>query len=413
MGNGGVKALMYGYVLSGTWYEYSVILRIAEHWFEPDLFSGAMMPPSDPHSTRSTGRQPATFSPTRYWSLALACLAGWGLAYSAVTPGSRWVAYDLLGLSAGSPMAAAVEFFVYDTVKILLLLVLLVYVMAWLRATLNVERVRDYLAGKGRAVGYVCGAGFGAITPFCSCSSIPLFLGFTMARIPLGITMSFLITSPLVNEVAVVMLWGLLGWKFTVVYVSVGLLAGVLGGLVMDALRAGRWLQPFVLDAMAAAAATEGQTPPTGGAPSVRVSLLQRHRFAWGETRAIARRVWLWIIVGVALGAVLHGFVPQAWFATHLGEGQWWSVPLAVTLGIPLYTNVTGIIPIMESLLLKGVPVGTTLAFCMSTVAASLPEVLMLKQVMRWRLLALFVGVLLVIFTLVGWFFNAMQGCMM
>ena len=345
-------------------------------------------------------------SKLRYFGTGGIVFAIWLAAYVCIIPFSQWVTYDLLSLAADSSLAAAVEFFTYDTAKILLLLVIMVYAIAWLRATLNVERVRDYLAGKGRAVGYVAGAGFGAITPFCSCSSIPLFLGFTTAGIPIGITMSFLITSPLINEVAVVLLWGLLGWKFTTVYVVVGMAAGIVGGIVMDAFRAERWLQPFLLDAL--------QHSPmkrdiSSNADAYRMGLMERHAFAWGEMTNIVRRVWLWVIIGVALGAALHGYVPQEWFTENLGAGQWWSVPLAVAVGIPLYTNVTGIIPIMESLLLKGLPVGTTLAFCMSTVAASLPEVLMLKQVMRWRLLALFLGVLLVIFTLVGWFFNATQ----
>ncbi|MCD7984167.1 MAG: permease [Desulfovibrio sp.] len=336
----------------------------------------------------------------RYFGTGLAALLAWGAAYAAALPLAR----ELAGLlSAGNArFGAALEFFFYDTGKILLLLVLMVYGIGWLRAGLHADKVRDYLAGKGRGVGYVLGAGFGAVTPFCSCSSIPLFLGFATARIPLGITMAFLITSPLINEIAVILLWGLLGWKFTLLYVLVGLGAGILGGIIMDALRAERWLQPFLLDAR----------QPGGSLKSLRArhvprpDLSERHAFAWAETIKIFRKVWLWVLIGVSLGALLHGYVPRDWFAAHLGAGQWWSVPLAVTLGIPLYTNVTGIVPVMESLLLKGLPLGTTLAFCMSTVAASLPEALMLKQVMRWQLLALFLGILLVIFTLTGWLFN-------
>lgn len=282
----------------------------------------------------------------------------------------------------------------------------MVYVIGWLRAGLHVEKVRDYLAGKGRGIGYILGSVFGAVTPFCSCSSIPLFLGFTMARIPLGITMSFLITSPLINEIAVVLLWGLLGWKFTVIYIAVGMCAGIIGGIFMDMIRAERWLQPFLLQALEA---SPSQAATTQAAQSQRISLEERHRFAYGEMTGIFRRVWIWVIIGVGLGALLHGYVPQEWFTQNLGAGQWWSVPAAVAIGIPLYTNVTGIIPVMESLLLKGLPLGTTLAFCMSTVAASLPEVLMLKQVMRWKLLAVFLGMLLAMFTLVGWLFNGIQ----
>ena len=348
----------------------------------------------------------AGVSRLRYFGIGVAALVLWGALYSVIEPLSRWITQNVFCLDAASPLGAAVEFFFYDTAKILLLLVLMVYVIGWLRAGLHVERVRDYLAGRGRGIGYLLGAGFGAVTPFCSCSSIPLFLGFTMARIPLGITMAFLITSPLVNEIAVALLWGLLGWKFTVIYVVVGILAGVVGGIFMDAIRAERWLQPFLLDALKEGAP---QYAPGQGEGAGRIGLRERHSFAWGEMTGIFRRVWLWVIIGVGLGAALHGFVPQQWFADNLGAGQWWSVPAAVAVGIPLYTNVTGIIPIMESLLLKGLPLGTTLAFCMSTVAASLPEVLMLKQVMRWKLLAVFLGMLLVLFTLVGWLFNGIQ----
>ncbi len=346
---------------------------------------------------------PRAFSPVRYSLTLLAVLAAWTLLYTGIQPLAAWLTFGLLGLEAGSPAGLALEFFLYDSAKILLLLVLMVYLIGWLRAGLHVEKVRDHLAGRGRGPGYFLGALFGAVTPFCSCSSIPLFLGFTMARIPLGITMAFLITSPLINEIAVVLLWGLLGWKFTLVYVLVGMLAGMLGGWLLDLLHADRWLQPF-LRGMPGAPGQAARDRRTG-----RLGLEERHRFAWGEMTGIFRRVWRWVVIGVGLGALLHGFVPQEWFAAHLGQGRWWSVPLSVLVGIPLYTNVTGIVPIMESLLLKGLPVGTTLAFCMSTVAASLPELLMLKQVMRWQLLALFLGLLLVIFTLVGWLFNGLQ----
>ena len=349
---------------------------------------------------------PSQVNKTRYFGIGIAALVLWSAVYSVIVPLSQCLTYDLFSIDKGTPLGDSVEFFFYDTAKILLLLVLMVYVIGWLRAAMHVERVRDYLAGKGRGIGYFLGAGFGAITPFCSCSSIPLFLGFTTARIPLGITMSFLITSPLINEIAVVLLWGLLGWKFTIIYVVVGMFAGIVGGIIMDALRAERWLQPFLLDAMKNASTREAAVE-AGEAP--KMGLMERHAFAYSETSSIFKKVWLWVIIGVGLGALLHGYVPQEWFTENLGAGQWWSVPVAVAIGIPLYTNVTGIIPIMESLLLKGLPLGTTLAFCMSTVAASLPEVLMLKQVMRWKLLALFLGMLLVIFTVVGWLFNILQ----
>ena len=332
----------------------------------------------------------------------LVALARWTCAWFAVLPLSRLLVHGLLGLSETSAPGKALQFFLYDAPKILLLLALMVYVLAWLRAGLNTERLRDYLAGKGRGLGYALAAAFGAISPFCSCSSVPLFIGFVSARIPIGITMAFLITSPIINEVAVVLLWGLLGWRFTLLYVSVGLIAGIAGGLFMDAIRADRWLQPFLLKPQ-----PQLRILPMLGQTPARLGMVERHTFARAETANIFRKVWRWVIVGVGIGAGLHGFVPENWFAQRLGAGQWWSVPAAVALGIPLYANVTGVVPVMASLLAKGLPVGTTLAFCMSSVAASLPELIMLGQVMRPRLLAAFLGFLWAAFTLTGWLFNA------
>ncbi|RRD71937.1 MULTISPECIES: permease [unclassified Desulfovibrio] len=340
---------------------------------------------------------------TRYFLIIVVLAALWWLAYSYILPASNWLVFGLFGVAPDSHLGLSLEFFIYDTVKILLLLVALIYGIAWIRASLNVERVRDYLAGKRRGLGYFLGATFGAVTPFCSCSSIPLFLGFTTARIPIGITMSFLITSPLINEIAVVLLWGLLGWKFTVLYVVVGMSAGIIGGFVMDGLKADRWLQPFIREAMENAPAHQYVNE---AGEIQKLTVRQRHTFAYGEMLSIFKRVWKWVIIGVGIGAALHGFVPDNWFAENLGAGEWWTVPASVFVAIPLYSNVTGIVPIMESLLVKGLPIGTTMAFCMSAVAASIPEVMMLRQIMTIKLQAAFIGYLWIIFTLVGWLFN-------
>jgi len=317
---------------------------------------------------------------------------------------ASWLVYDLLKLSADTKLGDALHFFIEDVSKIFVLLVVMIYVIALLRASLNVERVRDYLAVRHKAIGYFMGSGFGAITPFCSCSSIPVFLGFTSAGIPVGITMAFLITSPLINEVAVLLLMSLLGWKFTVLYVVVGMAVGILGGVFLDAIKAERWLQSFAAEAL-----RRGQAQPApgqAGTVAANLSLHDRHQYAKDEAFEIFGRVWKWVIVGVGLGAALHGFVPDGWIQAHLGEGQWWSVPFAVLIGIPLYSNATGVIPVMESLISNGLPIGTTLAFCMSTVAASFPEFILLKQVMQWQLLAVLFALLLFAFTLVGWIFN-------
>lgn len=316
---------------------------------------------------------------------------------------ATWLVVDVLGISKATKLGDALHFFIEDTTKIFFLLLVMIYVIALIRASMNVERVRDYLAGKHKGVGYLLGSSFGAITPFCSCSSIPVFLGFTSAGIPVGITMSFLITSPLINEVAVLLLLSLLGWKFTLLYVVVGMSVGILGGVFLDAIKAERWLQSFAAKALERG---KKSTATVQSKSAVILSLKERHTFAKTEMLEIFGRVWKWVIIGVGLGSALHGFVPDGWIEEHLGNGQWWSVPTAVLLGIPLYSNATGVIPVMESLIKQGLPIGTTLAFCMSTVAASFPEFILLKQVMQWRLLAVLFALLLVAFTLIGWIFN-------
>lgn len=314
---------------------------------------------------------------------------------------AEWLAYSVFGLVPGSKLGGAVQFFIEDTTKIFFLLVLMIYVIALIRASLNIERVRNYLAKNNKFVGYLMGSTFGAITPFCSCSSIPIFLGFTSAGIPVGITMSFLLTSPLINEVAVLLLLSLVGWETTLIYVFVGMAIGIAGGIFLDVIRAEKMLQPFALKAYQAASFSEDEN-----IAKTQLSFRERHDFAKVELLDILSRVWKWVFIGVGLGAALHGFVPESWFQENLGNGQWWSVPMAVLAGIPLYSNATGVIPIMESLIVKGLPLGTTLAFCMSTVAASFPEFILLKQVMTWKLLAIIFMLLLMSFTLVGWIIN-------
>lgn len=316
-----------------------------------------------------------------------------------------WVTYQLLGIQQGSHLAEALHFFIEDTTKIFALLAIMIYVIALLRASLNVEHVRDYLVGKNHWFSYFLASVFGAITPFCSCSSIPVFLGFSSAGIPLGTTMAFLLTSPLINEVAVLMLFSLLGWQFTVIYVVVGIFIGISGGWFLDKIRAEKWLQSFAAEALKNSQSQAQNVQPSHQAV-VKLTFSERHAFAKDEAREIIVRVWKWVFIGVGLGAALHGFVPDGWITEHLGDKQWWSVPAAVILGIPLYSNATGVIPVMESLLTNGLPIGTTLAFCMSTVAASFPEAILLKQVMQWRLLVIVFAMLLCAFTLIGWFFN-------
>jgi len=322
---------------------------------------------------------------------------------------ANWIVYGVIGMTPGTEdapnhLAKSLHFFIEDTTKIFVLLIVMIYVIALLRAALNVEAVRNYLIGKHRIFGYFVGAVFGAITPFCSCSSIPLFIGFTTARIPLGITMSFLITSPMINEVAIALLGGLLGIKFTIAYVVVGMAAGIIGGAFLDFIKAERYLEPFITDAIPD---DDSSTNESHTLNLQKMTIGERHEFAKNELKEIFGRVWKWVIIGVGAGAALHGYVPESFISETLGSGEWWTVPSSVLIGIPLYANASGIIPVAESLLGKGLPIGTTLAFMMSTVAASFPEFMMLKQVMKPKLLFIFFALLLVLFTITGWIFNA------
>lgn len=314
-----------------------------------------------------------------------------------------YVTFSLLGLQPGQQLGEALNFFIYDTLKIFFLLIVMIYLIGLVRVSLPVERVRSYLAGKHRLIGYFLGSVFGAITPFCSCSSIPVFLGFISAGIPVGMTMAFLLTSPLINEIAVILLISLVGWKITLMYVLIGLGVGIFGGLFLDWIKAERLLQGFARKIY-----EEGQHTQLEAVEAKRLTFKDRHEFAKQELSEVFGRIWVWVIVGVGIGAALHGFVPDNWFEAHLSAGQWWSVPVATLVGIPLYSNATAVIPVMESLIVKGLPLGTTMAFCMSTVAASFPEFVMLKQVMQWRLLAIVFLMLLLAFTIVGWLLNAL-----
>ena len=309
-----------------------------------------------------------------------------------------WVVFSLLGLSPDSHVGQAVQFFVMDTAKIFFLLVVIIYVMGLLRAMVSPERVREYLRGKPVWLQRTLAITLGAITPFCSCSSIPLFIGFVEAGIPLGVTFSFLIASPMINEVAVVLLATIVGWKIAALYVVAGMVVAWFGGIILQKMKPERWVEEYVWKIHM------GETP----AIEQDTSLAGRHRFAVQEVKEIVGRIWKWVLAGVALGALFHGFVPQSWVSEHLSGGDWWSVPAAVILGVPLYSNATGVVPVVEALLNKGVPLGTTLVLMMSIAALSLPEMLILRKVIKLPLIARFVGVLAVSFIVVGYLFNAL-----
>jgi hypothetical protein len=307
------------------------------------------------------------------------------------------IAYQWLGLDPVSQIGSAVHFFIMDITKIFFMLIVIIYVMGLFRAMMSPERVRDYVRGKPKWLARTLAILLGAITPFCSCSSVPLFIGFVEAGIPLGVTFSFLIASPMINEVAVVILIGVLGWKLAALYVGAGLVVAYVGGVIMERFKPEQWVEDYVWKIqMGSANLVQADT-----------SLAGRHRFAWHEVKEIVGRIWRWVFIGIALGALFHGFVPEAWVVEHLGgANNWLAVPGAVLLGVPLYANATGVIPLAEAMLFKGVAVGTTLALMMSVAALSLPEMIILRKVIRWPALAIYAAVLAISFTLVGWGFN-------
>jgi len=308
-----------------------------------------------------------------------------------------YLVYGLLGIDPLSRTGAALHFFVMDVTKIFALLVVIIYVMGLLRAFLSPEQIREFIRGRPDWQARGMAVTLGAVTPFCSCSSVPLFIGFVEAGIPLGVTFSFLIASPMINEVAVVILIGILGLEMTLLYLAAGLFVAWFGGLAMQAFKPEKWVEEYVWKIRMGQAAVPGKD----------LSFKGRHRFAVGEVREIIGRIWIWVFIGIGIGAVFHGYVPENWVSEHLASGNWYDVPAAVLLGIPLYSNATGVIPVAEAMLVKGVAVGTTIALMMSVAALSLPEMLILRKVVKWQALALFVSILAVAFILIGWLFNA------
>lgn len=341
-------------------------------------------------------RGPATAGAPRLWLGLVGVGSLWVLLYAVNERLWPVLLGDVLGVDVTGRAGESLAFFFYDTVKIMLLLVGLIFVVGMLRTTLSPERVRDVLAGRGLLAGLVLAALLGAVTPFCSCSSIPLFIGFVAAGVPLSITLSFLIASPLVNEVAVVMLGGTFGWGVTAVYVGAGLALAIAAGWVFSRLDLDRWVEPFVFSTPVAALSAEGGSP----------SLAARIDAARAETREIVGKVWPYVLVGVGIGALIHGWVPADFFARYAGADNPLSVLLATLAGVPLYANAAGVIPLAEALWAKGVALGTVMAFMMSVVALSVPSLVMLRRVLRMPLLALFTAVITVGIVGVGLLLN-------
>jgi len=325
-------------------------------------------------------------------------LSTWLTAWLINAPLADWLAFDVLGLQRGSQIGDAIAFFLLDVPKVLLLLLGIVTAVTFIRSYFPPERVRGLLAGRGVLAGTVAAAGLGVVTPFCSCSAVPLFIGFVEAGVPLGVTFAFLISSPMVNEIAIVLLWGLFGPQIALLYMGAGLAVAIVGGLILGRMRVERWVEPWVLEVRAG-----------GGTMTfdVHLSVEQRLRDAWTYTLELVRKILPYVIVGIAVGALIHGFVPTDLIASIGARSNLLALPIVVLIAIPLYANAAATIPIVEVLLGKGLPLGTTLAFMMAIVAISLPEFMILRRVIQPRLIGLYAAVVIVGILIVGFLFNA------
>ncbi len=359
-------------------------------------------------TTASTGHEPAGEAPIqptsgrstakRYLLIGLLLTLAWWALYRNLAPLSVWLTYSLLRLPRDHHFSAAVEFFVFEVPKVLMLLTIVVFVVGIIRTLFTPQRTRAILAGKRESVGNVLAAMLGTVTPFCSCSAVPLFIGFVTAGVPLGVTFSFLIAAPMINEVALVLLFGMFGWKVAGLYLATGLLIAILSGWIIGRLKMQKHVEQWVY-----------KTQLGEGPAEEPLDLADRIRLGRDAVRDIVGKVWLYVAIGIAVGAGIHGYVPTNAMASLMGKGAWWSVPLSVVIGVPMYSNAAGIIPIVQALLEKGAALGTVLAFMMAVIGLSLPETIILRKVLKPRLIAVFVGVVSVGIVLVGYLFNVIM----
>lgn len=334
---------------------------------------------------------------TALWLSGLAVfLIGWWAIYTQLIPFSEWLV-SVLPVDRNSHLGDALAFFFYDTPKVLMLLTLVVFGMGVLRTYFSPERTRALLSGKREGAGNVMAAGLGILTPFCSCSAVPLFIGFVSAGVPLGVTFSFLIAAPMVNEVALGLLFGLVGWQVALTYLAFGLTLAIVAGWVIGRMKLEGWLQDWV---------KEISINDAANLPEEKLTFVDRLKLGIEAVHEIVAKVWIWILLGIGMGAAIHGFVPEDLMVRIMGADAWWSVPAAVLLGVPMYTNAAGVIPIVEALLGKGAALGTTLAFMMSVIALSLPEMIILRKVLTLKLIAVFIGVVASGILAVGFLFN-------
>ncbi len=347
----------------------------------------------------TTTEQITTSQPKQGWklpALVIVLAALWWLAWGQLQNFADWLTYTIIGLSPESHFGQSVNFFFYDVPKILMLLAGMIFLITIARSFFTPEQARAALGGKREGVGNVLAASLGVITPFCSCSAVPLFIGFVESGVPLGVTFSFLIATPMVNEIALAMLFGMFGWQIAGLYMLSGLLIAIIGGMIIGRLKPERYVEDFVWQ-IKAGAQTGVIYKPTWD---------DRIRDAGRSTKEIVGKVWPYVILGIGIGAAIHGFVPEDYLANIMGRNSWWAVPAAVLLGIPLYSNAAGIIPVVSALMAKGAALGTVLAFMMSVVALSLPEMLILKRVIKTPLIVMFISIVGAAIIFTGYLFN-------
>jgi len=331
------------------------------------------------------------------WTLL--ALPVWYLLYVNLQPLTDWIVGILPGMSNGAPLTEAIRFFIFEFPKVLLLLVLIIFFVGIVRSFFTPERTRKALEGKNTFTGNVMAALLGIVTPFCSCSAIPLFLGFVESGVPLGITFSFLIAAPMINEVAIVLLYGMFGWKTVLIYISTGLTIAILAGWIIGRLHLEKWVEEWVY----ATRFEKGETEEE------KITFQQRIGMGLTAVKEIVSKVWLYVALGIAVGAGVHGYVPAEFMASLMGKDVWYAVPLSVLIGVPLYSNAAGIVPIVSVLIEKGAALGTALAFMMSVIALSLPEMIILKKVLKLPLIFVFVGIVAVGIIIVGFIFNTIM----
>jgi uncharacterized protein len=331
--------------------------------------------------------------------IPLILLPGWYLIYHFLQPITDWIIFDVVGMNKGERLTEAIRFFVFEFPKVLLLLTLIIFFVGIVRSYFSPERTRKILEGKSQFTGNILASLLGIVTPFCSCSAIPLFLGFVESGVPLGVTFSFLIAAPMINEVAVILLFGLFGWKVAFIYIVTGLVIAITAGWIIGRLKLEKWVEDWVYKTQLGANTLEDE----------KLTFADRIKLGYIAVKDIVSKVWIYVAIGILVGAGAHGYVPESFMASFMGKSAWYSVPLSVLIGVPLYSNAAGIIPIVSVLIEKGASLGTALAFMMSVIGLSLPEMIILRKVLKLPLIFTFIGIVATGIMIVGFLFNMLM----